>query len=59
MRHYRIYTVGQDGHFAGAADVVCADDQEAIRKAQQAVNGNAVELWEAGRFIVRFPSDDA
>jgi hypothetical protein len=37
--------------------VECGDDQEAIQKAQQAVNGEAVELWEGERFIIRFPSD--
>jgi hypothetical protein len=33
--------------------------QKAIRQAQRAVNGNAVELWEQRRFIERFPADDS
>jgi hypothetical protein len=31
---------------------------EAIQRAQQAVNGKAVELWQGDRLIVRFPSDE-
>jgi len=37
----------------GAEDIECADEQEAIQKAQQAVDGGDVELWERGRFITR------
>jgi hypothetical protein len=57
MPQYRIYTVGGDGKFSGAKNVECANDQEAIQKAQQRVNGSDVELWEHGRFIMRFPHD--
>jgi hypothetical protein len=53
MPAFRIYTVGLDGHFIDAKDVECADDQEAIKKAQRAVDGHNVELWERGRFITR------
>jgi hypothetical protein len=53
MPAFRIYTVGLDGHFVDAKDVECADDQEAIKKAQQAADGHDVELWERGRFITR------
>jgi hypothetical protein len=35
--------------------VACADDQAAIQKAEQAVNGKGVELWEGERFVGRFP----
>jgi len=51
MPTYRIYTVGRDGHFSGVIDIECADDQEAIQKAEQAVDGYDVELWQRGRFI--------
>jgi hypothetical protein len=40
------------------ADIECADDQEAIKEAQQIVNGRDVELWELGRFISRLTPDD-
>ena len=53
MPEYRIYTVGSDGHFMGGKNIECADDQEAIRIVQQAVDGRAIELWERARFITR------
>jgi hypothetical protein len=60
MPHYRIYTFGSDGHISGPSSVVeCPDDQQAIRKPQQAADGKDVELWEQARFIKRFPADAA
>jgi hypothetical protein len=53
MPEYRIYTVGSDGHFIGGKNIECADDQEAIRIAQEAADGRAIELWDRGRFITR------
>jgi hypothetical protein len=53
MPEYRIYTVGSDGHFIDGKNIECADEQEAIQIAQQAVDGRAIELWERGRFITR------
>jgi hypothetical protein len=55
MPDYRIYIVDGGGHFVGVQDLECADDQEAIRKSEQAANGRNVELWERGRFIARYP----
>jgi hypothetical protein len=34
MAHYRIYTVGTDGHFVGALDIEATDHLEASQKAQ-------------------------
>jgi hypothetical protein len=53
MSEYRIYTVGDDGHFVACEDIVCANDQEATEKARQAAPYHDVELWEGTRFIVR------
>ena len=38
-------------------DIECADEQEAIQKAQQAVDGHNIELWERGRFITRLAAE--
>jgi hypothetical protein len=55
MTHYRLYSVGRDGHYLGPAQIIeCADDEEACRKASQFVNGCEVELWEGARFITRY-----
>jgi hypothetical protein len=53
---YRIYTIGRYGHFSSAEDIECADDQEAVQKAQQAVCVCDIELWEQRRFIARLLS---
>jgi hypothetical protein len=54
MDRYHIYFVGSDGLFSGAQFLECADDQEAIQKAQQFVDGHDVELWDGKRFVARF-----
>jgi hypothetical protein len=53
MPAYRTYIIGRADHFWGAEDLECADDQEAIRKVQDTMDGRDVEVWERGRFIVR------
>jgi hypothetical protein len=53
MPAYRTYIIGRADHFWGAKDMECADDQEAIQRVQQTMDGRDVELWERGRFIVR------
>jgi hypothetical protein len=58
MPEYRIYTLGFDGHAVNAEDIECADDREAIKKAQQTVNGRDAELWELGRFMGRLMPGD-
>ena len=57
MPVYRTYIIGRADHFWGAEDIDCADDQEAIQKVQQTMDGRDVEVWERGRFIVRLSSD--
>jgi hypothetical protein len=57
--HYRIYSVDPEGHISAPPEVVaCADDQAAIQKAEQAVIGKGVELWEGERLVARFPGND-
>jgi len=53
MAHYRVCTIGLDGHFLSVEEIECANDQKAIQKAQQAVDDRDVELWQGDRFIVR------
>ena len=56
MPWYRTYIIGRADHFWGAENIECADDQEAIQKVQQTMDGRDVELWERRRFIVRLSS---
>ena len=44
MVEYRAYSVDHDGHFVGFA-LVCADDGEAIEKANRLADRCAIELW--------------
>jgi len=57
MPWYRTYIIGRADHFWGAEDIECVDDQEAIEKVRQTMDGRDVELWERRRFIVRLSSD--
>ena len=55
MPEYRIYRLATDGHFWGVPMIVeCAQDQEAIERARQMVDGFDLEVWEAARLIARF-----
>jgi hypothetical protein len=54
MEEYRAYVIGPDGHIINRVDVRCFDEKEARRLAKIAVDGHAVELWQADRFIERF-----
>jgi hypothetical protein len=53
VAEYRAYTVGRDGHFNGIEPLNCADDAEAIEKAQRLVDGHDVKLWSSERFVTR------
>jgi hypothetical protein len=44
----------KDDHVKGVPEVItCDNDQEAIRKAEQFVDGHDVEWWDGGRFVSR------
>jgi hypothetical protein len=51
---YRVYIVGDDGHFRDAIPFVCETDDKAIEKAKQLVDGHDVELWQLDRQIAKF-----
>jgi hypothetical protein len=46
MPDYRAYVVGLDGHFIDSIELECADDSEAMKQAEQLVDGHDVELWQ-------------
>jgi hypothetical protein len=54
MEEYRAYLIGPDGHIINRVDICAPDQQEARRLAKRVVDGHAVELWQADRFIERF-----
>lgn len=59
MNGYRIYTIGEDGHFIGRTEFYCPDDETALKCAKQLVDGRAIELWESDRLIARIEGSDS
>ena len=47
------YTVGLDGRLIGFEPLGCADDAEAIEKAEFLVGDRSIELWNGPRFVIR------
>jgi hypothetical protein len=56
MADYRAYLVDEDGHFSEAVPLICADDTEAIEKAQPLAVNKDVELWQLDRKVAVLPS---
>ena len=57
MEHYRVYVIGQDGHFIKSIDLSCADDSVAVETAKQLIDGHDLELWQRDRLIAKFPGE--
>jgi hypothetical protein len=46
--------VDPDGHVGGPPAIIeCADDHAAIEAAKALVNGNAIEVWDRMRRVIR------
>ncbi|MBA1158811.1 hypothetical protein [Microvirga mediterraneensis] len=52
---YRAYVIDPKGGILIAHALICQTDEEAISKAKEYANGNAVELWDRGRKIAFIP----
>jgi len=53
MAEYRAYVIGSDGHIVGATELVCENDEEAIRQVTTLVLERSIEIWSGDRFVVR------
>jgi HJR/Mrr/RecB family endonuclease len=55
MLSFRAYPISNNRKVAAAPSViiVCENDQDGLRQAQQLANDNDVELWDGPRFIAR------
>jgi hypothetical protein len=51
MPEYRVYLVGDDGHFVGCEEIICLDDAEALEKAKRLARTFPFELWSGLRWI--------
>ncbi len=58
MAEYRVYTVGNDGHFVNSRGFVGDNDEDALVWAKQWVDGAAVEVWNGERFVARLEPGD-
>jgi hypothetical protein len=54
MREYRAYIVGSDGHIFNRVELMCDNDPEAVRLAEQLVDTHDVELWQRDRLVRTF-----
>ena len=54
MPDYYAYLIGVDGRVSQRVPIVCDDDKEAKRLANQMVDGHALELWQENRKIATF-----
>jgi hypothetical protein len=54
MTDYRVYVIGNDGHFVRAIQLDCPDDNAAIESAKQFIDGFDLELWQRDRRIAAF-----
>jgi len=54
MKGYYAYIIGDDGHIVNRVDLVCDDDEEAKRHAQQLADVHAIELWQEARMVASF-----
>ena len=46
---YCAYVFDHDGHIVQRIEVLCDDDEEAKRRAEQLVDGHAIKLWQEAR----------
>jgi hypothetical protein len=54
MTDYRVYFIGNDGHFVRAIQLDCPNDNAAIESAKQFIDGFDLELWQRDRRIAAF-----
>jgi hypothetical protein len=53
MSDYRVYIIGDDGHFQKAFSLDCGDDNAAIESAKLFIDGHDLELWQRDRLVAR------
>ena len=58
MAEYRIYTVGIDGHFISFEPFVGDDDEQAVEKAKQILDGHDLQIWSGPRYVRSLESKD-
>jgi hypothetical protein len=57
MPHYRAYHVDDNNRVFGTEVFASPDDQSAIRRADQIINGHDVEVWRRERLVIRLQTN--
>lgn len=56
MPTYRVYFIDRGAHISRPPEVIeCANNDEAVKKARQFIDGHAIELWREGLLVAKFP----
>ena len=56
MPDYRVYFLDQGAHISSPPVILeCADNEEAMQKARQYIDGKDIELWREGTRLAQFP----
>jgi hypothetical protein len=59
MANYRIYVLDKDDHVREPPRVFdCHDDEAAVEKAAQFLNGQAIEVWDHSRRVARLEPEN-
>ena len=60
MHHYRIYKMAGDKRIPGPPQVfTCSDDEEAISKVKQVLDGQDIEVWQGAHLVSRLQTSAA
>jgi hypothetical protein len=54
MLEYKIHSMDRSGRIAGRVDLLCKNDEDAIRQAIAFVGLQSIELWKGDKLIARF-----
>ena len=57
MSGYYAYFICDDGHITNRVAFFAVTDEEAKERAKRLVDGHAVELWQEGRKVATFDSE--
>ncbi len=58
MSIYRLSVIDGAGHVVDVYEPECVSDEEAFHKADELVNGHAIDIWQGERWIALLDGKD-
>ena len=58
MGQYYAYILGGDGHIQRREDFDALDDEAAVARARQWVDGRDIEIWQGARMVAVLPAKE-